>query len=79
MPPPWAGCGCPSSLLDKPSIITYKDRLLAISALRADFPEGDTFASLCLYLGGGESHSKAAQSDSPNHSDPHFACDGLTQ
>lgn len=51
---------------------------MAIQALRADF-QGDTFACLCLCLGGGESHSKAAQSDSPIHSNPHFAWDGPTQ
>lgn len=71
-PPPWTGCGSPFCLLDKPSIITYKTRLVANRALRGDFQEGDTFAYLCLYLGGGQTHSKAGQNDSQTHSDLHI-------
>lgn len=63
----------PSYLLDKSSIMAYKTRLVANNrALRGDFQKGDTFACLFLCLGGGHTHSKAAQSDSPIHSDPHI-------
>lgn len=69
---PRTGCGSPFCLLDKPSIITYKTRLVANRTLRGDFQEGDTFAYFCLYLRGGQTHSKAGQNDSQTYCDLHI-------
>lgn len=69
---PRTGCGSPFCLLDKPSIITYKTRLVANRTLRGDFQEGDTFTYFCVYLRGGQTHSKADQNDSQTYCDLHI-------